>query len=172
LFLGIANHFRGAQVKLRDLVLSTRRDRGLIEAPELASGVLDQLEPEDYRAALEQALPAFCRAVTASIRVPGPISPPAAPNAMFSAKVAATRDWWQRRLDEDYEGADGRKLLRDFTYDDLQHLADMLDRQAREKMARARGFRSLQMALTQHGVETVGDLPAEVLMPSLGAVAA
>lgn len=160
-------------LRVRDVVLAVRRDTGLIESAALASAVLDQLTPEQYREALAQSLPAFCRAVTVGIRQPGPVNPPAAPGGLFaSPKVDAIREHWQRRLDEDYEGADGRKLLRDFTYDDLQHLSDLLETQARQKLARARGFRALQRSLTEHGVETVGDLPADVLAPALGAVAA
>jgi hypothetical protein len=63
------------------------------------------------------------------------------------------------------------KFLGECTYEDLQFIAGRLDRQAEMHRSKAAGMRSLAAAMTEHDVATVRDLPAELLMNSLGAAA-
>lgn len=83
-------------------------------------------------------------------------------------KGSEIRDAWQSVLEAKYSTGDGWKSLGDCTYDDLQGMAVFLDTQAQQKQARARGWRELAALMTDHDVQILRDLPAEVLMNALG----
>lgn len=85
-----------------------------------------------------------------------------------SRKGSEIRDAWQSVLESKYSTGDGWKSLGDCTYDDLQGMAAFLDKQADQKQARARGWRELAALMTDHEVQILRDLPAEVLMNALG----
>jgi len=89
-----------------------------------------------------------------------------------SAKVQAIRDGWQAQLDNRvHVGQSEWKFLGDCTYDNLYALAAERETHAAKNASWARYYRSLAGLLTEHGVETVRDLPATVLMPALGGAA-
>lgn len=143
-----------------------------VDLPSLADALLAELTPDQYRDALAQALPTFMRDVVGSLRQTGSVHPPkTTPGLPASWKVQAIRDGWQRRLSEIYATSEGNKRLGDFTHDDLIHQADLLAEQAKQKFAKAKGWRALADVLDEHGAAHVRDLPAEVLMVTLGAVA-
>jgi hypothetical protein len=85
-----------------------------------------------------------------------------------SRKGSEIRDAWQAVLESKYSTGDGWKSLGDCTYDDLQGMASFLDKQADQKQARARGWRELAALMTDYDVQILRDLPAEVLMKTLG----
>jgi hypothetical protein len=159
-------------VTIRALVRQViARSKNLDDAS-LAAAVLEKLKPADYRAALEQTLPAYVRQMIVAQREPGRVRPPRqATLATAGWKVPAINDGWQRRLDEVYGGAGERKRLGDFTYDDLIHLAATTEAIAKRGLSRAKGWRDLADTLREANVATVRDLPAETLMHTLGAVA-
>lgn len=86
-----------------------------------------------------------------------------------SRKGNEIRDAWQRVLDARYAVAGGdHKRLGDCTYNDLFFMANQLDVQSADLQSRARGFRELAMLINDYDVSTLRELPAEVLMNTLG----
>lgn len=167
---------RDAGLNLRQVVQDVTRSAESLEYTDLADAVLARLDSAEYADALRQVLPSYCRDVVSAMRAPGPVRPPAPhptldARAPHSWKVTAIREGWQRRLSEVYATSDGNKRLGDFTYDDLAFQAEVNQRQAKQKLAKAKGWRSLADTLRDAGVDRVRDLPAETLMHTLGAVA-
>lgn len=143
-----------------------------VDYHDLANVVLAALSPEQMRDALAQALPTFVRDVAGSLRHTGPVRPPSvAPRLPGTWKQNAIRDNWQRQLSDIYATPEGNKRLGDFTRDDLLHQSNLLQTQAKQKMSKAKGWRALADLLAEHEAEHVRDLPAELLMTTLGAVA-
>jgi hypothetical protein len=179
------------------LVQDLLRTADSVEYDDLAAAVMERLTPEQYEDALREILPGFCRTITRGARQSGPVRPPAPipfPTRLSGAaskgatrteaevrqraslqqsswKVTAIRDGWQKRLNEVYSTTGGNKRLGDFTYADLMHQTEINERQAEQKMQKARGWRALAQTLQEAEVEHVRDLPAEILMHTLGAVA-
>lgn len=159
-------------MNLRSIVHEAIASAESVEYADIANSVLARLDPADYREALAAALPTFCRSVVVSQRTDGPVRPPkAAQKLPGSWKVQAIREGWQRRLSEVYATDEGNKRLGDFTHDDLIYQASICERQAKSKLSKAKGWKGLAALMDDHGVERVRDLPAEVLMTTLGAVA-
>jgi hypothetical protein len=157
---------------LRHLVQEELRTAPSVEYADLVASVLEKVGPREVRAALSQALPAFVRSVTVAQRSPGAVTPPSpAPTMPGSWKVQAIREGWQRRLSEVYATEEGNKRLGDFTFEDLTYQSDLCQSQAKAKLSKAKGWRNLADLLAAEEVEHVRDLPAEVLMKTLGAVA-
>jgi len=159
-------------LNLRHLVQEVVQSAQSVEYADIAAEVLGRLDRKDLRAALAQALPTYVRSVGVAQRLPGAVTPPSvAPMMPGSWKVQAIREGWQRRLSEIYATTEGNKRLGDFTYEDLLHQAEICSTQAKQKLAKAKGWRALADLLAEHEVEHVRDLPAELLMTTLGAVA-
>lgn len=75
-----------------------------------------------------------------------------------SAKVAAIRDDWRRKLDAVYATPTGNKRLGDFSSDDLQALADTCSRMAELNRAKAAHFAGLAALVASQGVATLRDV--------------
>lgn len=89
-----------------------------------------------------------------------------------SSKVRAIREGWQRQLDAPvHVGESHWKYFGDCTYTDLYAMADERQKNAAENQAWAHHYHRVAALLTEYAVDTVRDLPAEVLMPTLGGVA-
>jgi len=129
---------------LRDLAREVVDSSESVEFDDLSTALLDRLSPDDYRDALAQALPMFVRAVAHGLHKAGPVQQP--PSGSASWKVAAIREDWQRRLGEIYSTAEGNKRLGDFTYRDLLYQSDLLQKQAKHNLARAKGWDGLAKA--------------------------
>lgn len=80
-----------------------------------------------------------------------------------SAKVAAIRDDWQRRLDAVYATPTGNKRLGDFSSDDLRALADTCARMAEMNRAKAAHFAGLAELVASQGAATLRDVPDAAL---------
>lgn len=137
----------------------------------MAEEVLRRIPKSQYVTALAVALRPFLRQVVSEMRTPGPVAAPGPADSVVSWNVTSIREGWQKRLLEVYATAEGNKRLRDMTHDDLVYMAEELRRQAAQKHAKASGWQLLADSVEANGVERVGDLPAEILMQSLGAVA-
>ena len=160
-------------LNLRHLVQEVMTSAPSVEYTDIATDVLARLDRKDIRAALAQALPTYVRSIGVAQRQAGAVTPPStAPGLPGSWKVTAIRDHWQRRLTEIYATEEGNKRLGDFTYADLQHQSEICSRQAKQKLGKAKGWRNLADLMQSEGVETVRELPAEMLMKTLGSVAA
>ena len=80
-----------------------------------------------------------------------------------SAKVAAIRDDWRRKLDAVYATPTGNKRLGDFSSDDLRALADTCSRMAEMNRAKAAHFAGLAELVASQGVATLRDVPDAAL---------
>jgi len=151
----------------------------LTDPGDVADKVAESVPVKALRAALRVTLRAYVRQIMAEERTLS------APNfgsgqaerdnqghpaaAGFSWKGRAIRDGWQRQLDARVHVGDSAwKFLGDCTYDDLQALSAEREKHAQKNAAWARHYRFLASLLTEHDAATVRDLPAEVLMPTLG----
>ena len=167
-------------LNLRHLVREVMASAPSVEYADIAATVIARLDPTDLRAALAQALPTYVRSIGVAQRHPGAVTPPslhptltdASGKPRLSFKVAVIADGWQRRLSEIYATAEGNKRLGDFTYADLQYQSEICSHQAKQKLSKAKGWRKLADLMEAEDVETVRDLPAEMLMKTLGSVAA
>ena len=84
---------------------------------------------------------------------------PAGPvQTIRSAKVAAIRDDWRRKLDAVYATPSGNKRLGDFSSDDLRALADTCARMAEMNRVKAAHFAGLAELVASQGVATLRDV--------------
>ena len=88
-------------------------------------------------------------------RLPRPVEPV---QTIRSAKVAAIRDDWRRKLDAVYATPTGNKRLGDFSSDDLRALADTCSRMAAMNRAKAAHFAGLAELVASQGVATLRDV--------------
>ena len=152
----------------------------------IAGMVTARIDAADRDAALSQMMRLFVRQVMSEERTAaapfssssggqltrGSHAPIAAAAGRPSLRVAGIRDGWQRALrSRVHVGHSEYKLLADCNYDDLYAAAAEREDLARRNQAWARHYHVLAALLTEHDVETVGELPSNVLMVSLGAVA-
>jgi len=178
---------------LRADVKAVLESTSLTDPGEVADKVAESIPAKSLRSALRVTLRAYVRQVMAESRTlsapnfrPAPVHPTPVSSgghtrsgaqsrtaaAGRSPKVRAIRDGWQRQLDARVHVGDSEwKFLGDCTHDNLNALAAEREANADKNRAWARHYRGLAALLTEHGAETVRDLPAEVLMPALGAVA-
>lgn len=155
---------------LRHLVREVLSDSDEADPGRIADMVLAQIPPRQTRTALAQALRLFVRQVISETRTAR--NEPTVTPISRSAKVAAIREGWQRRLDDRVHGAEGSwKKLRDCTYDDLLSAATERRQMAERNNAWARQYDAWARLLTEHDAETFGDLPAEIQMHALGRAA-
>lgn len=162
---------------LRTVVRSVLDSSNSANLGSLAEAVYDRIDPANHAEALRQTLRGFVRQMVSEQRpdLAPPLPPASAPSIaggqVPSAKVAAIRDGWQRALRSlVYVGAEHKQLAA-CTAADLLFAAEYRREQAAANRRRASQFDALRQHLDEHGVATVGDLPAEVLVISLGAVA-
>lgn len=165
---------------LRALVRTVARTSTIRNPDDLAEEIARRIPAEHWPDALKIALKPMVREVISEDRPHGTFttghgrpsqSPAISTPSRGSVKVAAIRDGWQESLRARYATAEGHKFLGECTYEDLQFIAGRLDHQAEAYASKARGLRSLARALTEHEAATVRDLPAQLLMVSLGAAA-
>lgn len=135
----------------------------------VATRVIEKLSAEEYRAALEIALPSYVRVVNNAHRSPS------VGNPSRSAKVGAIRAWHERMLlaevDPSGSGNDWKRLG-DCTRDDVLALAAHRRKIADENRAAAQRYERLASEMNELGVEHVSDLSASVLSSVLDEVAA
>lgn len=167
---------------LRALVREVVANSTMNDPGDLAAEVARRIQPDDMETALQQSLRVFVRQILSEQR-PHIIAPPTSPvvSSRFgsvapatnrSAKVAAIRDGWQRHLRARYHVGDGEwAQLGDCGREQLDFISTFLDEQAAQKQAKARSIRRLAEAVTEHDVNRVRDLPADLLMVAFGEAA-
>ncbi len=154
---------------LRRLVRDVLTESDEADPGTLADAVLARIPKAQVRQALAQTLRLYVRQVISETRT-GSNAPLPAP--MGSAKVAAIRDGWQRRLhDRVHVGGGEWKLLAACTYDDLLAAAGERRDLAERNAAWARVYDSWARLLTEYDVVTFGDLPVEEQAAALGSAA-
>ena len=167
-------------LNLRHLVQEVMASAPSVEYTDITNAVLARIDARDLKAALAQALPTYVRSVAVAQRHPGAVTPPslhptltdASGKPRLSFKVAVIADGWQRRLSEIYATAEGNKRLGDFTVADLRYQFEICSHQAKQKLSKAKGWGKLADLMESQDAETIRDLPAEMLMKTLGSVAA
>lgn len=157
------------RVIVREVLAQTEEaDPGVI-----AGMVVGRIAKKDRDAALSQAMRLFVRQVISETRVgnrPSNVTP--IHRTGQSAKVAAIRDGWQRRLrDRVHVGASLWKQLGDCTYDDLLAAANERQEHADRNAAWAREYRAMASAVLDADVERFADLPVETQAHILGGAA-
>jgi hypothetical protein len=168
---------------LRADIKAVLSDSSLTDPGEIADKVAESIPTRALRSALRVTLRSYVRQVMAEGRTYSPpnftasssrsqVDTQALHAAGRSSKVRAIRDGWQRALDNRVHVGDSQwKLLGDCTYTDRYALAAEREKHAAKNQAWAHHYHSLAGLLTEYDVETVRDLPAQVLMPAIGAVA-
>lgn len=156
---------------LRADVRAVLDSSNLTDPGEIADKVAESIPASALRAALHVTLRSYVRQVMAETRTN---SAPnfRSPAAGRSVKVQAIRDGWQRQLDNRVHVGDSEwKLLGDCTYEDLLACAAEREAIAARNQSMARYYRGLAGLVAEHDTAALRDVPAEVLMPALGAVA-
>ncbi len=158
-----------ADFNLRALVREVARTSLVADPGLVAADVLARIADEDRAAALDQALRDVVREVFRDERNWTRVGPP---QVGVSAKVQGIRDHWQRALRDRINVAEGEwKFLGECTQDDLAFAAEQRREQASRLRAKAAQYDVLRNLLDEHGVKQVRDLPADVLVTSLGRAA-
>lgn len=132
----------------------------------LAELVLGSIPPSHYYDALAEALPQVVRHHVVSSR-PAIVVPP----SKASGVGKSWRRQWRRQLDARIAMGDrlnGRdwKLLRDCTAADLRGAAMLRREQAKRMTENADALEELAALLDEYDVETVGELPEDVVIPA------
>ncbi len=155
---------------LRTLVQEAAASSLVADPGELAADVFRRIPVEHRAAALQQSLRQYVRQILSEERMRTQIGRPAVPGT--SAKVQGIRDHWQRALRDRLNVGEGVwKFLADCDADDLLFAAEQRREQASRNRAKAAQYDALRQLLDEHGVKCVADLPAEVLVSSLGRAA-
>lgn len=165
------------EFSLRNLIRQTADDLDLIDPDAVTDEVLQRIPRNLVREALQQALRSYVHHVLTGRRQDTVITDPAdllaettggAGSSNVGRKQRAVRDWWRRALDEAYLVADGSWLrLKDCDLPALKFLAEDRRQRATQLAAKAAEFDLLQRLVTEHGVDTVGELPEDVLQATL-----
>lgn len=164
---------------LRADVRAVLETSDLVDPGDIADKVAESIPARSVRAALRVTMRAYVRQVMRESRTgaapnfqPPAMDEPRTQTASAGGwKVRAIREGWQKQLRSRVHVGDRVwKTLGDCGYDDLQAAAAEREQNAARNAAWARYYRRLAGLLTEHDAATVRDLPAEVLMPALGAV--
>ena len=156
---------------LRALVVATLKSSITPDPGAIADAVFASIGERDQPAALQQTLRLFVRQVHSESRLSTQISEPApgGGNSGHSSKVAGIRDAWQKSLrDAVHVGAGQWKYLGDCGAADLLACAEQRREMAARNRAKAAQYDILRTLVLDHGVDRVRDLPANILVATLG----
>ena len=162
------------EFNLRTIVRATLSETSDADPGVVAEQVLAAIPRARTRDALEQTLRLFVRQIISEQRVSSRPSTPSNVRTIptTSAKVAAVRDGWQKRLRDRVHVGDGAwKFLGECTYADLLSAAAERRDLAERNAAWARQYDSWARLLTEHDVETFAELPLTVQADVLGRAA-
>jgi len=169
---------------MRSLVRLVTKETGLSDPGEIAKAVDARIPDELVREALRQTLRLFVRQVNTENRlplhydrVPASYDKHGKPRPLQQVNVAAMKrdriraDWFARAEQAKVKGVNGWKSLLDCTRDDLVHAATFREKQGHMNLAKAQQYRDLEATLNDYGVQTVRDLPRDVLELAVGQAA-
>lgn len=164
-------------MNLRSLVTQVLDTSVIADPEDIADEVLRRISKSQSRDALEQALPTYIRTTISSRRsslgaTPRPALTPGQGAAFHMRGVTVSDAWQKSQRDRVKVPGTGWMFLGEMSHEHLRSVADHLDELAASHRTKARRYRALESALIEFGAERVKDLPAEVLMPLLGAKAA
>ena len=146
--LGTGDRFLIAQKAMPRIPVAHREAAFMEALAEVARDVVKQGHPRIH------PVPAFA---------PPAVVPKAGNrNSARSSKVASIRRAWPE-LRATYACIGRDKMLADYTSENLNALADELEKQARQNAAKAANFRKLAVLMDQSGAKKLSDLPDEAL---------
>ncbi|HZB31265.1 MAG TPA: hypothetical protein VE465_13960 [Streptosporangiaceae bacterium] len=163
----------GGSFNLRDLVRDVTASSPATDPGSLADEVARRIPAEHRDVALRAMLRGYVREFITQDRMTHTDPPARAPkptNGGRSWKRDGIRDAWRKRLqDRLHVAADASawKFLGDCGYDDLTFAALERRTAAERTLSKAEEYEALADLLKEHGVETVRELPAEVLASRL-----
>lgn len=154
---------------LRALIREVCDSSTIADPRTLSLEVFKHIDPDDYPLGLQQALPNLVGAVVSQSRMQNDAPNMAGPRRPKSRKVAGYQQLAVMLRDRLNVGPDVTdwKFLGDCTATDLTYA-----KQVRESIARANQTKALQYGylasqLAEHGVDTVKDLPENLLTEAL-----
>lgn len=151
------------------LIRTVLSETDLVNPREIAEKVAEATPQSELREAYTEALVGSVRNVLSSQRN---AALQAVATADHSPKIAARRDWWSSVLASRIFVGTSWTTLGQCTADNLSYAAAERRKDAQREIVRAGTYDTLREALATHHVETVADLPADVLAPVLRTVAA
>lgn len=148
---------------LRSLIREMLDEPGhAVDPRDFADEVLARIPASRRAEALREVLPGYVRVEFALDRNSGQVDDEQG-EVVPSDGINGTKQQARRRRRDvllgRYQGADGWKLLRDFTVDDCRAAADMRRSLAAANAVQAAKFDELTDLLTSRTAATVGDLP-------------
>lgn len=170
------------EFSLRSLLRQVRDELGTGDRYRIAEKAMPRIPAEHREAAFLQALAEVARDVVKSGHprlhaVPVSVAAsPAAPkagnrNSARSSKVAAIRRAWPE-LRQFYPSIDKDKMVAEYSSENLNALADLLQAQSRQSATKASRYRKLAKLMDQAGAKRLSDLPDETLAAVLRGEAA
>ena len=164
----------GDSFNLRDLVRDVAASSPATDPGTLANEIARRIPAEHREAALQAMLRGYVREFLTQDRMTHAEPPgrPAQSNSARSWKRDGIREGWRKMLRDRLHVApdpSAWKFLGDCTFDDLSFAALERRTAAERTIAKAEGYEALAALLKEHGVETVRELPAEVLASRLEA---
>lgn len=149
---------------LPDAVREVLDTTSLADPDDVAAKVAENVPSNKLRTVVRVLLPAYVREHMRAQRASNPvISDAHRTRSARSSKVAAIRAEHERCLRDRVFTDAGWKLLGECTYENLVYAANARREDAERNMARAAQYDALAAALQEHGVATVGELPATVV---------
>lgn len=140
-------------MNLRAAVQQAMQSSSSTDPSSIARELLSQIEDEELRDALAQALPAFVMSQVTRSRAGVP-----AQNPGRSQKVAAIRAHWERFLAERVQVDGVWMTMAECTADDVTALAGYRRQVAEKNLAHARRFDQLAKTMRSEGAVTVAAL--------------
>lgn len=149
---------------LRHLVRDVLATSTLADPGDVADEVLRQIPEQSTRAALEQALRHYVRWIIGMNRSASASEPAEKQEFVPSVKVTGIREAWRKHLrDRIHVGNSIYKFHGKLTREDCRFAAKERRELARQNDAAAERFEKEDAAITEHGVETLDQLPDDVL---------
>lgn len=162
---------------LRVLIREVADASAVADPGVLVAEVSARIGSRDRAAALDQCLRSVVIQTLSQMRMssnsPGGhrvrgTHPAPAAGGSPSSKVAGIREYWRGVLRETIKVGVGEwKFLAECTETDLDFAAGVREDNAARNMAQAERLRRLGKLLAEHGADTVGDLPDDVLRDGL-----
>ena len=167
------------QLDLRDVINDVLDTSGLTDPGDVSDRVIDTLEDRDLRDALRLTMRAYVRNMIGQRRAlyeppakaenaPEFQSPSGLGSVSKSSKVQRIREGWRKHLRDRYHVEGAWVFLEAMSASQLLAAAQERTELAAQNIARANKLRDWAGLVEEHGVDSFGELPPEVLAKELG----
>ena len=145
--------------ELREIIREVIAKSDDLSVESLTTETLSRISDSERARLFAESVPAVVASELHNTRFACRQARPAEPvQPIRSAKVAAIRDDWRRKLDAVYATPTGNKRLGDFSSDDLRALADTCSRMAEMNRVKSAHFAGLAELVASQGVATLRDV--------------